>query len=133
MIYLHPAFNVNCRPTKIYWWINRIQKLHQNILLLNWNYFINTIMPSFFIQATDITAHPNINGNFISFLWIETGCKLGSNDKFENDKLYSSAITQQNDFGFFAKMWFLLQECLFFFTFTPWKRIFTDVLNHKCP
>ena len=27
---------------------------------------------------------------------METGCKLGSPDKFENDKLYSNAITQQN-------------------------------------
>ena len=36
---------------------------------------------------------------------METGCKLGSPDKFENDKLYSNAITQQNErawycFGF---------------------------------
>ena len=54
--------------------------------------------PYFFIQSTDISAHPNIiNGNFISFLWMETGCKLGSPDKFENDKLYSNAITQQNE------------------------------------
>ena len=28
---------------------------------------------------------------------MKTGCKLGSPDKFENDKLYSSAITQQNE------------------------------------
>ena len=28
---------------------------------------------------------------------METGCKLGSPDKFENDKLYSNAITQQNE------------------------------------
>ena len=27
---------------------------------------------------------------------METGCKLGSPDKFGNDKLYSNAITQQN-------------------------------------
>ena len=27
---------------------------------------------------------------------METGCKLGSPDKFENDELYSNAITQQN-------------------------------------
>ena len=69
----------------------------------------SVLMPSyhsFFIQATDIAAHPNIiNGNFISFLWMETGCKLGSPDKFENDKIYSNAITQQNErawhcFGF---------------------------------
>ena len=61
----------------------------------------SVLMPSyhsFFIQATDIAAHPNIiNGNFISFLWMETGCKLGSPDKFENDKIYSNAITQQNE------------------------------------
>ena len=31
------------------------------------------------------------------FLWMETGCMLGSPDKFENDKLYSNAITQQNE------------------------------------
>ena len=97
MIYWHPAFIVNCRPMKIYWWINRMQILHQNIIFFNWNFFINTIIPFFFIQLTDITAHPNIiNGNFISFLWMETGCKLRSPDKFENDKLYSNAITQQN-------------------------------------
>ena len=61
----------------------------------------SSLIPSyhfFFIRETDITAHPNIiNGNFISFLWMETGCKLGSPDKFENDKLYSNAITQQNE------------------------------------
>ena len=58
---------------------------------------MNTIIPFFFIQANYITAHPNvINGNFISFLRMETGCKLGSPNKFENDKLYSNAITQQN-------------------------------------
>ena len=28
---------------------------------------------------------------------METGCKLGSPDKFKNDKLYSNAITQQNE------------------------------------
>ena len=28
---------------------------------------------------------------------METGWKLGSPEKFENDKLYSSAITQQNE------------------------------------
>ena len=28
---------------------------------------------------------------------METGCKLGSPDKFENDKLYSNATTQQNE------------------------------------
>ena len=28
---------------------------------------------------------------------METGCKLGYPDKFENDKLYSNAITQQNE------------------------------------
>ena len=28
---------------------------------------------------------------------METGCKLGSPNKFENDKLYSNAITQQNE------------------------------------
>ena len=56
------------------------------------------MIPFFFIQATDITAHPNIiNGNFISFLWMETECKLGSPATFENDKLYSNAITQQNE------------------------------------
>ena len=68
----------------------------------------SSLIPScyFFIWATDITAHLNIiNGNFISFLWMETGCKLSSPDKFENDKLYSNAITQQNErepgsFGF---------------------------------
>ena len=53
---------------------------------------------SFFRHTTNITAHANtINGNFISFDWMETGCKLGSPDKFENDKLYSNAITQQNE------------------------------------
>ena len=26
---------------------------------------------------------------------METGCKLGSPDKFENDKLYSNAIPQE--------------------------------------
>ena len=59
----------------------------------------SSIIPyHFFIQATDIIAHPNIiNENFISFLWMETGSKLGSRDKFENGKLYSNAITQQND------------------------------------
>ena len=36
---------------------------------------------------------------------METECKLGSPDTFENDKLYSNAITQQNErawycFGF---------------------------------
>ena len=28
---------------------------------------------------------------------METGCKLASPDKFENDKLYSNAMTQQNE------------------------------------
>ena len=28
---------------------------------------------------------------------METGCMLGSPDKFENGKLYSNAITQQNE------------------------------------
>ena len=28
---------------------------------------------------------------------MKTGCKLGSPDQFENDKLYSNAITQQNE------------------------------------
>ena len=28
---------------------------------------------------------------------METGCKLGSPNKFENDKVYSNAITQQNE------------------------------------
>ena len=28
---------------------------------------------------------------------METRCKLGFPDKFENDKLYSNAITQQNE------------------------------------
>ena len=28
---------------------------------------------------------------------METGCMLGSPDKFENDKLYSNATTQQNE------------------------------------
>ena len=28
---------------------------------------------------------------------METQCKLGFHDKFENDKLYSNAITQQNE------------------------------------
>ena len=28
---------------------------------------------------------------------METECKLGSPAKFENDKLYSNAITQQNE------------------------------------
>ena len=28
---------------------------------------------------------------------METQCKLGLPDKFENDKLYSNAITQQNE------------------------------------
>ena len=95
--YWHPAFNVNCRPMKLYWWINRLQKLHQNIIFSNWNVFIYTIILFFFIQTTDITAHPNINGNLICFLWMETGCMLGSPDKFENDKLYSNATTQQNE------------------------------------
>ena len=46
------------------------------------------------MQAADITAHLNIiNGNFTSFLYMETGCKLGSPG---NDKLYSNVITQQN-------------------------------------
>ena len=49
-------------------------------------------------MATDITAHTNINnGNFISFLQIETGYKFGSPAKLENEKLYSNAITQQNE------------------------------------
>ena len=94
---LAPRIYLSCRPRKMYWWINRMQKLQQNIIFFSRN-FINTIIPLFFIQATDITAHPNIiNGNFISFLWMETGCKLGSPDKFENHKLYSNTITQQNE------------------------------------
>ena len=28
---------------------------------------------------------------------MKTGCKLGSPDEFENDMLYSNAITQQNE------------------------------------
>ena len=28
---------------------------------------------------------------------METGCKLAPPDKFENDKLYYNAITQQNE------------------------------------
>ena len=28
---------------------------------------------------------------------METGYKLGLNDKFENDKLHSNAVTQQNE------------------------------------
>ena len=28
---------------------------------------------------------------------MKTGCKLGFPDKFENDKLCSNAVTQQND------------------------------------
>ena len=28
---------------------------------------------------------------------METACKLASPDKFENDKLYPNAITQQNE------------------------------------
>ena len=28
---------------------------------------------------------------------METGCKLGLPDMFENDKLYSNAVTQQNE------------------------------------
>ena len=28
---------------------------------------------------------------------MEAGCKLGSPDKFENDKLFSNAIIQQNE------------------------------------
>ena len=28
---------------------------------------------------------------------METGCKLGSPDKFGNDKLYSNAINKQNE------------------------------------
>ena len=28
---------------------------------------------------------------------METGCKLGSPDQLENDRLYSNAITQQNE------------------------------------
>ena len=28
---------------------------------------------------------------------METGCKLGSPDKFENYKVYSNAVTQQNE------------------------------------
>ena len=28
---------------------------------------------------------------------METGCKLGSPGKFENDELYSNAITKQNE------------------------------------
>ena len=43
------------------------------------------------------TGNWNDCPNLISFLWVETGCKLGSPDKFENDKLYSNAITQQNE------------------------------------
>ena len=110
VIYWHPVFNIKCRPMKIYWWINRMQKLHQNIIFFNWNFFINTIILFFFIQATDATAHPKIiHGNFISFLWMESGCKFGSPDKFENGKLYSNAITQQNEtawycFGFKKNM-----------------------------
>ena len=57
---------------------------------------MNTIIPFFSIQANYITAHV-INGNFISFLRMETGCKLGSPNKFENDKLYSNAMTKQNE------------------------------------
>ena len=47
VIYWHPARNVNCRPIKIYWCINRMQKLHQNIIFFHWNFFINTIIPFF--------------------------------------------------------------------------------------
>ena len=45
--------NCFCVSLKIYWWINRMQKFHQNIFF-NWNFFINTMIPFFFIQATDI-------------------------------------------------------------------------------
>ena len=97
VIYWHPEFTFSYRPMKMYWWINTMQKLQQNMIFFNRN-FINTIIPLLFIQATDITAHQNIiTGTFISFLWMETGCKLGSPDKFENHKLYCNTITQQNE------------------------------------
>ena len=33
---------------------------------------------------------------------METWCKLGSPDKFENDKLCSNAITQQNETAWYC-------------------------------
>ena len=70
-------------------------RFNTSFVFFNWNFFINTIITFFFMQATDITAHLNIiNGNFISFLSMENGCKPGY--KFEIDKLYSNEITQQS-------------------------------------
>ena len=91
LYYWHPAFIVNWRPMKIYWWINRMQKLQQNIIFFNWNVFINTIIPFFHMGNWHDCP------NFISFLWMETWCMLDSPDKSEDDKLYSNAITQQNE------------------------------------
>ena len=100
MIYWYPAFTINWRQMKMHWWINRMQNSTrmsfsstETSLLIPWY--------NFFIQATDTTSHSNIiNGNLISFLWMEMGCKLGS-----PDKLYSNAVTQKNErawycFGF---------------------------------
>ena len=79
VIYWKPAFNANCRSMKIYWWINNMQKLHQNNIFSNWNFSIIPSYHFFFRHTTNITAHANtINGNFISFDWMEIGCKLGS-------------------------------------------------------
>ena len=98
VIYWKPAFNANCRSMKIYWWINNMQKLQQNNIFSNWNFSIIPSYHFFFRHTTNITAHANtINGNFISFDWMEIWCKLGSPNKFENDKLYSNATTQQNE------------------------------------
>ena len=33
---------------------------------------------------------------------MESGCKFGSPDKFENGKLYSNAITQQNETAWYC-------------------------------
>ena len=97
MIYWHAAFILNCRPMKIYWWTNRMQKLHQNIFF-NWKFFNNTIRPFFFIQATDITLSIRTSSMEISlsFLW-NGNWVFGSPDKIENDKLHSNAIIKQNE------------------------------------
>ena len=98
MFYWQPAFFLNNKLVKTYWSTIRMQKLHQNIIFFRWNFFNNTIVPFFFIQATDVTTyHSIINGNFIFFFWMKTGCKLGSPDNFGNGKPYSDAITQGNE------------------------------------
>ena len=68
VIYWHPAFNVNWGPMKIYWWINRMQKLQQNIIFINWNFFINTII--LFFSYGQLTWLPkfhflSLNGNWV--------------------------------------------------------------------